>query len=154
MIRPINNCHWWVYRSPFIKDYFMVLHDELFYIELYETHFGRVVESQPSMMAPSNGYIFCVTGPLCGEFPTERPVTRSFDVFFDLRQNKLLSKQSWGWWFETPSSSRWRHCNVSSNIVLIVSWELYICWHLYTCVVTSLRSSDAYVHRWSMPTLV
>ena len=31
--------------------------------------------------------------------------------FFDLRLNKRLSKQSWGWWFETPSRSLWRHCN-------------------------------------------
>ena len=44
-----------------------------------------------------------------GEFPTQRPVTRSFGVFFDLRLNKRLSKHSWGWWFETPSSSLWRH---------------------------------------------
>ena len=48
-----------------------------------------------------------------GEFPTQRPVTWSFDVFFDLRVNKRLSKQSWGWWFETPESSLWRHCNDS-----------------------------------------
>ena len=33
-----------------------------------------------------------------GEFPAQRPVTRSFDVFFDLRLNKRLSKQPWGWW--------------------------------------------------------
>ena len=33
--------------------------------------------------------------PVPGEFPTQRPVTRSFDVFFDLRLNKRLSKQSW-----------------------------------------------------------
>ena len=46
-----------------------------------------------------------------GEFPAQRPVTRSFDVFFDLRLNKHLSKQSWGWWFETPSRPLWRHCN-------------------------------------------
>ena len=46
-----------------------------------------------------------------GEFPTQRPVTRSFDVFADLRLNKRLSKQSWGWWFETPSRSLWSHCN-------------------------------------------
>ena len=39
--------------------------------------------------------------PVPGEFPTQRPVTRSFDVFFDLRLNTRLSKQSWGWWFET-----------------------------------------------------
>ena len=31
--------------------------------------------------------------PIPGEFPEQRPVTRSFDVFFDLRLNKRLSKQ-------------------------------------------------------------
>ena len=31
--------------------------------------------------------------------------------FFDLRLNKRLSKQSWRWWFETPSRPSWRHCN-------------------------------------------
>ena len=45
------------------------------------------------------------------EFPSQRPVTRSFDVFFDLRLNKRLSKQWWGWWLETPSHPLWRHCN-------------------------------------------
>ena len=33
--------------------------------------------------------------PVTGEFPAQRPVTRSFDVFFDLRLNKRLRKQSW-----------------------------------------------------------
>ena len=42
---------------------------------------------------------------LTGEFPSQRPVTRSIDVFFGLRLNERLSKQSWGWWFETPSHS-------------------------------------------------
>ena len=70
------------------------------------------------MMTSSNGNIFRVTGPLCGEFTgpgefsTQRPVTRSFDVFFDLRLNKRLSKQPWGWWVDTLSRSLWRHCNV------------------------------------------
>ena len=50
--------------------------------------------------------------PVTGEFPAQRPVTRNFDVFFDLHLNERLSKQSWGWWFETPSSPLWRHCNV------------------------------------------
>ena len=49
--------------------------------------------------------------PVPGEFPAQRPVTRGFDVFFDLRPDKRLSKQSWGWWFETPSHSLWRHHN-------------------------------------------
>ena len=39
------------------------------------------------------------------------PVTRSFDAFFDLCLNIRLSKQSWGWRFETLSRSLWRHCN-------------------------------------------
>ena len=30
--------------------------------------------------------------PVSGEFPAQRPVTRSFDVFFDLRPNKRLNK--------------------------------------------------------------
>ena len=70
------------------------------------------------MMTSSNRNIFRVTGPLCGEFtapgefPAQRPVTRSFGVFFDLRLNKRLSKQPWGWWFETPAWSLWRHRNV------------------------------------------
>ena len=51
------------------------------------------------MMTSSNRNIFCVTGlcagnsPVTGEFPAQRPVTRRFDVFFDLRLNKRLSKQ-------------------------------------------------------------
>ena len=79
------------------------------------------------MMTSSNGNIFRVTGPLCGEFtgpdefPTQRPVTRSFDIFFDLRLNKRLSKQSWGWWFETPSWSLWRQCNGDNHCSVAVT---------------------------------
>ena len=47
--------------------------------------------------------------PVPGEFPAQRPVTRSFDVLSDLCPNKRLSKQSWGWWFETLSRPLWRH---------------------------------------------
>ena len=57
---------------------------------------------------------FRVTGPLCrdpGEFPSQRPVTWSLEVFFDLCLNKRLSKQSWGWWFETPPHPLRRHSN-------------------------------------------
>ena len=62
----------------------------------------------------SNWGIFRVTGPLWGGFTGHRPVTRSFDVFFDLRPNKWLSKQSRRRWFETPSRPLWRHCNESA----------------------------------------
>ena len=49
-------------------------------------------------------------------FPSQRPVTWSFDVFFDLCLNKRLSKQSRCRWFETPSHSLWRHCNDYGSI--------------------------------------
>ena len=49
--------------------------------------------------------------PVPGEFPAQRPVTRSFDVFVDLRLNKRLSEQSLGWWLETLSRLLWRHRN-------------------------------------------
>ena len=71
------------------------------------------------MMTSSNGNIFRVTGHLCGnspvpgEFPAQRPVTRSFDVFFDLYLNTPLSKQIWGWWIEMLSHPLWCHCNVT-----------------------------------------
>ena len=47
--------------------------------------------------------IFAGISPVTDEFLAQRPVKRSFDVFFDLRLNEWLSKQSWGWWFGTPS---------------------------------------------------
>ena len=54
----------------------------------------------------------CVgNSPVTGEFPAQRPVTWSFDVFFDLCLNEWLSKQSWGWWFEMPSYPLWCHSN-------------------------------------------
>ena len=87
------------------------------------------------MMTSSNGNIslllaICAgNSPVTGEFPTRRPVTRSFDVFFDLRLNKRLIKQSSDWWFETPSRLLWRHCNVSlagagDVINVSISWSL------------------------------
>ena len=82
--------------------------------------------STTRMMTSSNGNIFRVTGHLCkeftGEYPAQRTVTRSFDIFFDLRLNKRLSKQWRGWWFETPSHSLWRHCNGALA-------ALYAIWH-------------------------
>ena len=55
---------------------------------------------------------FCAGNSLVtGEFPAQRPLTRSFYVFFDLRLKQQLSKQWRRWWFETRSCSIWRHCN-------------------------------------------
>ena len=85
-----------------------------------------------TMMTSSNGNIFRVTGHLCGElsgpgeFPTQRPVKRSFDVFFDLRLNNWLSKQSWGWWFEMLSCPLWSHRNAVTLYACHLTWLM---WH-------------------------
>ena len=56
--------------------------------------------------------------PVPGEYPAQRPVTQSFDVFVYLRLNKHVSKQSWGWWFEISSRPLWRHCNENPLIFM------------------------------------
>ena len=74
------------------------------------------------MMTSSNGDVFRIIGhfegnpPVTGGFPPQTPVAQSFDVFFDARPNKRLSKQSTGWWFDTPWRSSWRHCNVVPRV--------------------------------------
>ena len=62
--------------------------------------------------------------------PHKRPVTRSVDVFFDLRLNKRLRKQSRGWWFETLLRPLWRHCNVwlTSHGRKKSVWVIYNIW--------------------------
>ena len=68
------------------------------------------METFSALLAISAGHSL-----VTGEFPAQRPVTQTFDVFVDLHPNKRLSKQSWGWWFETPPCPLWRHCNAVTN---------------------------------------
>ena len=85
-------------------------------------------------MTSSNGNIFCVTSHLFKEFTGPRwiPHTKAsdaeFDVFFDLRLNKRLSKQSWGWWFDTPSHPLWRHCNDTCSTSQEICTWFVICY--------------------------
>ena len=74
---------------------------------IYKTWWRHQTETFSAFLAICAG-----NSPLTSEFLAQRPVTRSFDVFFVLRRNKRLSKQWWGWWFETPSRPLWCHCNV------------------------------------------
>ena len=60
--------------------------------------------------------IYAGNSPVSGEFPAQRPVTRSFDIFCDLRLHERLSKHSWGWWPETPRA----HCDVIVMCQLVV----------------------------------
>ena len=74
-----------------------------------------------------------------GEFPAQRPVTRSFDVFFDLRLNKWLSKQSWRWWFETLSCPLWRHFN--ETCFFLAFWlSINMNSHVYILVHAIIKS--------------
>ena len=61
-----------------------------------------------------------LAGPLCGVFRS--PVNslhkgqwRGALIFFLIcdRINRWVDKQSWGWWFDTPSCSLWRHCDAT-----------------------------------------
>ena len=69
--------------------------------------------------------IICAgNSPVSGEFPAQRPVTWSFDIFFDLCLNKQLSNQSWSWWFEMLACPSWGQCNnyISWNLGLEKWW--------------------------------
>ena len=82
----------------------------------------RHIETVSALLA------ICVgNSTVTGGFPAQRPVTRSFDVFFDLRPNKRLSKQSRGWWFDTPSHSLWPHSNANPMLSDLVYFEW---WHV------------------------
>ena len=78
-------------------------------------------ENNFTMMTPSNGNIFRVTGHLCGEFTGPRwiPRTKASDAelwsFLWSASDKRLSKQSRGWWFETPCRSLWRQRNANHS---------------------------------------
>ena len=72
------------------------------------------------------------------EFPSQRPVTQSFDVFLDLRLNKRLRKNC-----KAGDLGRHRHCNVDyaqrlrqrCNLTAMLAMELhFFCYHSSTCI--------------------
>ena len=92
--------------------------------------------------------------PVPGEFPAQRPVTRSFDFFFDLRPDKRLSKQPWGWWFETSLWSLCRQCNKNVNL------DHYLCflqlldrnksWTNMNAYNLNMEASIGRLHTWNV----
>ena len=88
----------------------------------------RQMEIFSALLALCEGNLAVTVG-----FPSQRPVRRSFDGFFDLRLNKWLSKQSRLRWFETPSRSSWRHANAD--------WRQPTVWWMYNRRVLSRNSS-------------
>ena len=67
-------------------------------------------------------------------------------IFFICALNKWLSKQLWGWWFETPSHSLWPHCNVLPFFTF--HWKNL--GSKITCLLIFLISRRSFVTRWSI----
>ena len=123
-VKPVRMC--WSIQNVFIQmsnSVDTVLKCKAPYIE--SSWWRHQVETFSALLALCAG-----NSPVPDEFPAQRPVKRSFDVFFDLRPNKRLSKQSWGWWFEKLSHPLWRHCNVL-NICQAIDWLVSL-WGLVT----------------------
>ena len=95
--------------------------------------------------------VLCVGNPpVTGGFPSQRPVTRGFDTFFDLHRNKRLSKQFRRWGFETPSRPLYRFCNgdVASKLgsrIVSTLWSILSKWMCFTCYVTTNNSDDSMI---------
>ena len=103
-------------------------------VHLYLTWWRHPMETFSALLALCAG-----NSPVTGEFPSQRPMTRSFHVFFHLRLNKRLSKQSWGWLFETPPGSLWRHCN-GKGLQIYVPLRKFQRMNLSYTVVNPLRA--------------
>ena len=90
---------------------------------LFVLHYLIVVGISVLMVTSSNGNIFRVTGHLW--VPRWIPQTKASDAelwcFLWSAPDKRLSKQWWGWWFETPSCPLWRQCNVITYLLLSIT---------------------------------
>ena len=94
------------HNSKVMLKYIQILFLQTLYMSFTAAWWRHQMETLSALLAICAG-----NSPVPGDFPAQRPVTRSFDIFFDLRLSKRLSKQSWGWWFDTQSRPLWRHSN-------------------------------------------
>ena len=117
-----------------------IVNSKYFLSELCKFQYGpwwrHQIETFSALMA-----LWVGNSPVTDEFPSQRPVTRSFDVYIDLGLNKWLIKQSRRWWFETPSCPLWCHCNVIQVwriqtklkcvfVLRILIWNTCVVWNL------------------------
>ena len=84
---------------------------------------------------------FCA---VTGEFPAQKSVTRSFGIFFDLGLNQQLSKQWRRRWFETPSCSLWRHCNVHELHKQVSTNKTILVWNIRQHLSHNLHKTPCY----------
>ena len=109
---------WWRHQMEIFSSLLALCTVYVWCDEFNQTWWNHQMETFPTLLA------LCVGNSLVtSEFPSQRPVTRSFDVFFHLRLNKLLSKQLRRRWFEMPSRSSWHHC-------MSWKWSNYIAFSL------------------------
>ena len=100
-------------------------------------HWAMFMNHEWIIMTSSNGIFsallafFAGHTPVTGEFTSQRPVTRNFDIFFDLRPNKRLRKEPWGQRFGAPSRSLWRYCNKNWSTETNPKWSSYMVWAPY-----------------------
>ena len=100
---------------------------------IWTTWWYDLMETLSALLALCAG-----NSPVPGEFLAQRPVTRSSDIFYDLRLIKRLSKQYWSWWFETPSRPLWRHSNeLHTDKVAICD-----CHNLWPCRVSQFMTQS------------
>ena len=119
------------------------------------------VDRCPTWWTSSNGTFSALlaicagNSPVTSEVPSQRPVTQSIDVFFDLCLYKRLSKQSRSWWLETPLRSLWRNCyerTISYTIGIVffcnTSWH-WIVWRV--ACFTHVTSASTTISIWVCP---
>ena len=125
--------HICVTRPQWVKQFWATSNESIFWREQHLHLFGfRLITHAfqncgsewmfPSIMMTSSNVTFSALLDICarnslvtGEFLAQRPMTRSFDVFFDLRLNKRISKQWRDRWFEKQSRPLWCYCNVEAK---------------------------------------
>ena len=119
LVQVMALCHQANLDPNFCHHMVLLGHNELSYHYERFGFFFSTISVTLVMMTSSNGNIFHVTDHLCWEFTSHQwiPSTKASDVelwCFLWSAPEQLSKHSWGWWFDTPWCSLWRHCNVWS----------------------------------------
>ena len=140
----LTDTHWWSEKGVPLNCIIVNLIEKWFFMILspkWIKHFASSITPSASfhddiIMETFSALLTLSVGnqPFTGGCPSQRPVTRSFDVFFDLCLKKRLGKQSRCRWIETPSRPLWRHYtvtklftmnnNITSRITLLSSQYL------------------------------
>ena len=111
------------------------------------------------MMTSSNGKIFrVITGSLCreftgrGEFTTQRPVTQSFDVFFDngwVNNREAGDLRRYRGHYDVHVMKRWSFKYIQNPINFPGIFMLFVSWfHIFFLCVKSTAQERKYIYRY------